>query len=132
MRGTGTILIVDDEPIVRVTAKTVLEHYGYKVLLACDGQQGVEVFREHAGTIVAVLLDMTMPAMGGEETFRHLRRIRPDVRVIVSSGYNEVEAVRRFTSKSIAAFIQKPYSGSKLALVVKRAIGARETGAGSG
>lgn len=57
-----------------------------------------------------MLLDMTMPVMGGEEAFRELKAIRPNVRVILSSGYNEVEAVQRFAGKGLASFIQKPYS----------------------
>jgi two-component system, cell cycle sensor histidine kinase and response regulator CckA len=66
-----------------------------------------------------VLFDMTMPVMGGEEAFRNLKTIRGDVRVILSSGYNEVEAVRRFTGKGLAGFLQKPYSAGTLAEKVR-------------
>jgi PAS domain S-box-containing protein len=92
--GSGeTVLVVDDERIVRRTAKTMLEQYGYSVVLAENGREAVELYRVLADKIALILLDMTMPLMGGEETFRELKIIRPDVRVVLSSGYNEVEAV---------------------------------------
>jgi len=88
-----TVLVVDDEQIVRRTAKTMLERYGYSVVLAENGREAVELYRVLADKIALILLDMTMPLMGGEETLRELKTIRPDVRVLLSSGYNEVEAV---------------------------------------
>src|SRR5437899_2321335 len=97
LQGVGTILVVDDEEMVRCLAKTTLEWYGYTVLAAENGEQGVELFTALADQITLVLLDMTMPVMSGEETMRRLKKIRPDVRVILSSGYNEVETVRQFT-----------------------------------
>jgi CheY-like chemotaxis protein len=109
-----TVLVVDDEQIVRRAVKTMLERYGYSVVLAEDGREAVELYRVLPDKIALILLDMTMPLMGGEETFRELRTIRPDVRVVLSSGYNEVEAVRRFTGKGLAGFIQKPYSAIAL------------------
>jgi len=109
-----TVLVVDDEQIVRRTAKTMLERYGYSVVLAENGREAVELYRVLADKIALILLDMTMPLMGGEETFRELKTIRPEVRVLLSSGYNEVEAIRRFTGKGLAGFIQKPYSAIAL------------------
>jgi len=122
LAGSGTVLVIDDEEIVRRTAQATLERFGYKVLLADDGLQGVSRFRELAAEIDVVLLDMTMPVMSGEETFRELRLIRSDVRVILSSGYNEIEAIRRFTEKGLAGFLQKPYTSVRLAEVVKSAL----------
>jgi DNA-binding NarL/FixJ family response regulator len=78
-----------------------------------------------ADKIQVVLLDMTMPVMSGEETFRQFKTIRPDVRVLLSSGYNEAEAVRRFTGKGLAGFIQKPYSALTLAEKIRSVL--RET-----
>jgi two-component system cell cycle sensor histidine kinase/response regulator CckA len=92
-----------------------LEKFGYRVLLAEDGQEAVNLFRAAPEEISVVLLDLTMPVMSGEEAFRQLRTIQPAVKVVVSSGYNEVEAVRHFTAKGIAGFIQKPYTASQLA-----------------
>jgi CheY-like chemotaxis protein len=105
----GTILVVDDEPSVREIATNMLEHLGYSILTAVDGQEALEIYRNREDTIACVLLDLTMPRMDGEETFRELRRIDPEVRVILSSGYNEMDVVGRFAGKGLTAFIQKPY-----------------------
>jgi CheY-like chemotaxis protein len=122
LRGSGVVLVVDDEEVVRSAARGALSRYGYTVLTAEDGEAGVRIFRERANDVALVLLDMTMPVMSGAEAFRLIRGIRPDAKVIVSSGYNEVEAIRRFTAKGIAAFIQKPYTAAGLARVVKQAL----------
>ena len=87
----------------------VLGQQGFTVLGAADGREGIEVFREHADEIDCVLLDLTMPRMGGEACFEALRQIKDSVRVILSSGYNEQEITQRFVGKGLAGFIQKPY-----------------------
>ena len=122
LRGAGTVLVIDDEEVVRSTARAALERLGYEVLAASDGRQGVAAFRDCAGRIGAVLLDMTMPIMSGEETFRELRLIRPDVQVILSSGFNEVEAIRNFNGKGLAGFLQKPYTAARLTQAVRAAL----------
>ena len=121
--GTGLILVIDDEDIVRRTAKGALERYGYRVLVAEDGISGVDMFRELSDRIRLVVLDMTMPGMDGAEVLRQLQILQPRVRVLLSSGFNEVEAIRRFTGKGIAGFIQKPYTASQLAERVKNGMG---------
>ena len=113
-RGAGTILIVDDEKAVRVVARHTLEMAGFTVILAENGRAGVEQFRTHAAEITAVLLDMTMPDLSGEEVFREMRAIRPEVRVILSSGYNEQDTISHFQGKGLAGFIQKPYRPTEL------------------
>lgn len=120
--ATGKALVVDDEETVRVLAKRILEAAGFEVLLAVDGREGVEVFREHAAEISVVLLDMTMPHMNGDEAFREMRRIDNNARVVLSSGYNEQEATNRFAGKGLAGFIQKPYRRSELLDAVREAI----------
>jgi CheY-like chemotaxis protein len=92
---------------------------GYRTLEARDGREALEVFRQFAQEISMVLLDLTMPYMNGEEVLRELKVMRPDVRVLLSSGFNKVEAVRRFTGKGLAGFLQKPYTASLLADTVK-------------
>jgi CheY-like chemotaxis protein len=115
LSGCGTILVIDDEPIVRNMAQQVLEYYGYSVLLAEDGERGLELFRQAADHIGCVVLDMTMPVMSGEETLSRLKAVRTDVPVLLSSGFHEIEAVRRFEGKGLAGFIQKPYKAATLA-----------------
>jgi CheY-like chemotaxis protein len=88
---------------------------------------GVEALRLEKNDISLVLLDMTMPVMSGEEAFRQIRMISSSVRVILSSGYNEVEAIRRFTNKGLAGFIQKPYTSVELARKVKTVLTSDQT-----
>ncbi len=87
-----------------------MQGLGIEVLMAEDGRAAVELYRQHQGRITCVLLDLTMPHMDGEETFRELRRINAKVRVIMSSGYNQQEVTQRFVGKGLAGFLQKPYS----------------------
>jgi two-component system, cell cycle sensor histidine kinase and response regulator CckA len=119
LSGHGTILVIDDEQIVRSMVKRALEHYGYSVLLAEDGERGLELFRQAADHIQCVVLDMTMPVMSGEETLSRLRALSSDIPVILSSGFNEAEAMRRFEGKDLAGFVQKPYTAPTLAKKIK-------------
>jgi PAS domain S-box-containing protein len=112
-RGTGLILVVDDEPPVRDLARAVLERYGYSVLTAENGQVAVDVFRRNADKITAVLLDLTMPVMGGGEAFQLMSQIRPEVPIVISSGYGESSVRDQFTSAP-AGVIRKPYTVSEL------------------
>jgi two-component system cell cycle sensor histidine kinase/response regulator CckA len=113
-QGGGVVLLVDDERTVRTIGAKMLERLGFEVLLAEDGLVGVEKYREHADRIDVVILDMTMPGLSGEEAFGELRRLRPDVRVLLTSGYNEQEATSRFIGKGLAGFLQKPFQLSTL------------------
>jgi two-component system cell cycle sensor histidine kinase/response regulator CckA len=116
-RGRGTILVIDDEEGVRIVAKSALEKAGFSIITAEDGRVGLEIFRRRGAEIVAVLLDMTMPHMSGDEVYRELARVKPGVRVILSSGYNEQDATSLFVGKGLAGFIQKPYQ--PMALIKK-------------
>jgi two-component system, cell cycle sensor histidine kinase and response regulator CckA len=115
LTGHGTVLVVDDEEVVRKTAVHTLKQYGYEPVVACDGAEALDLFRRNPQRFVAVLLDLTMPVMSGEETLRQMRVLNPGIRVVLSSGYNEVEAIQRFTGKGLAGFIQKPYTAMALA-----------------
>ena len=119
LNGTGVILVVDDEETVQKTAKSALERFGYKVLIAGNGFEGVGMHRNMADQISLVLLDLAMPVMGGEEAFQKMKLARPDVKVILSSGYDETDVVTRFAGKGIDGFIQKPYTASALAQKVQ-------------
>ena len=115
----GTVLVVDDEETVRQVAKTSLERFGYRVLLARNGIEAVEIFGQSPDQVTLVLLDLTMPLMSGEETLGRLRAIRPDVPVLLSSGYNQIEVIKRFTGRGLAGFIGKPYSSATLIEKIK-------------
>ncbi len=121
-RGTGIVLVVDDEETIRETAAMMLREVGFDILMAEDGEQGVEVYHKHQHKIVAVLLDMTMPKLDGKGCFRELRRINKDVQVILSSGYNEQDATNRFVGQGLAGFIQKPYTPEVLWATMKEAL----------
>lgn len=108
-KGTGTVLLADDEEMVRQVGVGMLESLGFRVLTATDGQEAVEVFRTHRDEIRCVVLDLTMPRMDGEETFREIRRLHPGARVILTSGYNEQQVTQRFAGGGLSGFIQKPY-----------------------
>jgi len=108
--GRRSILVVDDEDLVRNVARKALENHGFNVLLAEDGLQALEIMTHDPRGIDAVLLDMTMPNLSGEETFRQIRKIRPNVSVLFSSGFNEKDALGSLTTGDRAAsFIKKPY-----------------------
>jgi PAS domain S-box-containing protein len=120
--GFGHILVVDDEDLVRNLAKFALERRGYTTELAANGKEGLELFAARPTEFAAVLLDLTMPVMGGEEMLVHLKGIRADVPVVLSSGFSEVEALSRFQDCGLAGFLQKPYTATALARKVKQAV----------
>ena len=122
LRGAGQVLVVDDEQIVRDMAKGALERYGYTALLAENGARGLDIFCRNGQWIRCVVLDLTMPVMGGEETLARLKQMRSDVPVILSSGYNEAQAVQRFRGKGLAGFLQKPYRAAALVEKVNKVI----------
>ena len=122
LNGIGTILVVDDEEVVRQTAKMALQRYGYHVLLAEDGVKAIEIVRRLAGEIRLVILDMTMPVMSGEEAFQHISEIAPNLPVIASTGYSQAEAANRFTGDQVVGFLQKPYTAPLLGRTVKAAL----------
>ncbi|MFO8056759.1 MAG: PAS domain S-box protein [bacterium] len=113
-KASHTVLVADDEDSVRNICRLVLEKYNCRVLTACDGMEALNEYRENADDIDVVLLDLTMPHMGGDEAFRELRRINPAVKVILTSGYSEEETTSRFNGKGLAGFIQKPFEPADL------------------
>ena len=118
----GTVLLIDDENLVRNVARATLEFHGYSVFEAEHGADAIEIFREHARQIDLVLLDLTMPVMTGEQTLLHLRRMRGDVAVLLSSGFSRSEATRRFGAANLAGFLQKPYTAAQLTKAVRDAM----------
>ncbi len=112
-QGTGTILVVDDEDSVLRMAESVLDEAGYDVLSASNGREALDIYEENSGCIDAVVLDMTMPVMGGEETMEHFAERWPGATIIATSGYDVEEAERRLGARP-AGFLQKPYTAAQL------------------
>lgn len=118
-----TILIVDDEDIVLNVGTSGLERAGYTVITASGGAEAVDLFRARCAEIGLVILDLTMPRMSGEETYRALKSIRGDIRVVISSGYSRAESAGRFEGEPIEEFLQKPYRARDLVALVSRVLG---------
>jgi CheY-like chemotaxis protein len=119
-RGKGIVLLVDDEEIVRETARSALERNGYTVLVAGNGTEAIEIAGREPVQIDLIVLDLSMPGLSGEETLLNLRSVRPDVPVIVSSGHTEGHALRGFADMPVSGFIQKPYTSHALSGAVGR------------
>jgi CheY-like chemotaxis protein len=120
--STGTVLVVDDEDIVLRQARVALERHGYRVLAAGSGPMAIDAFQRDPMAVDVVLLDLSMPGMDGRETLDFLARIRPGVRVIVSSGYGEPESMRRFAGRTVSGFLQKPYRPAVLIAKIEEAL----------
>jgi PAS domain S-box-containing protein len=116
-RAGGTILVVDDDPSVRAITARMVEAAGFDVLQAVDGRHGVEVFSEKQTEIRAVVLDMAMPNLNGQEAFHEMRRIRPDVKVLLVSGFSEQDA---FQGPEPSGFLQKPFKPEDLSGKLQR------------
>jgi two-component system cell cycle sensor histidine kinase/response regulator CckA len=118
--GNGIVLVVDDEPDVRRVAQTALSRAGLSVLTASNGREALAVIEARGEDIKAIVLDMTMPIMGGDEVLARLRTTRPDVGVLLSSGYTEPEVTRTIGAHYDCTFIQKPYRSTTLVEEVRR------------
>jgi PAS domain S-box-containing protein len=116
----GKVLLVDDEPDLRASIQAMLVHLGFEVECAGDGQEALEWFR--SGEYTLVLMDLTMPRLDGKEAFRRMRALDPTVKVILSSGYNEQEAIQQFLGRGLAGFIQKPYQLNALVEALEKAL----------
>ncbi|MBN1342266.1 MAG: response regulator [Phycisphaerae bacterium] len=118
----GTVLVIDDEPFVCRVARQILVRSGFRALIAHGGQEGIDTFRANADKIAAIVLDMTMHDMNGEEVFREIRAIRPDAIVILTSGYHETEIRERLGDSAPAGFVQKPYRAKTLMEALRRSL----------
>ncbi|MBW2543623.1 MAG: PAS domain S-box protein [Deltaproteobacteria bacterium] len=120
--ASSTVLVVDDDEGVRNLLAETLRRVGLTVLLASDGREGVDLFRLHADEIRAVVLDRTMPDIGGEDAFDEIRRIRPDARIMLISGYSEERAAWHFIDKGLDAFMHKPFEPAVFLEKIRRII----------
>jgi signal transduction histidine kinase len=121
-RNSGIILIIDDEEIIRDVCSTMLEELGYTALTAACGEEGLRIFREQNARIRLVMLDHSMPGMDGVAVFDELRKISPDIRVLLASGYSEEELAERFTGLGLNGFLQKPFKLNVLESLLQRVL----------
>ena len=120
--GSGRVLVIDDEKVVRTVAEAILCEMGYDVVCVASGAEGVEYYRRHAAQVDLVLLDMVMPEMGGRECFRRLRQIDPKVRALLSTGFGRNEKAQEILNDGVRGFVQKPYTVRELSQAVAKAI----------
>ncbi len=113
--GGGAVLLIDDEKLIRWAGQQMLESLGYTVLLAEDGREGVELYRENRALVSLVILDLIMPVLDGVETFAILKALDPDLRVLISSGYSKDDKVEKLLADGARGFIQKPFDLDQLA-----------------
>jgi len=110
LKGSGTILLVDDEPAVAQVGKDMIEKLGYKVLLATGGAQALSIFKKHNEMIKLVILDMIMPGISGGETYDKIKELNPDAKVLLASGYSLNGQATQFMKRGCNGFIQKPFN----------------------
>ena len=121
--GTETILLVDDEKIIRNITEKMLNKLGYQVLTAANGLNAVEIYKNNKDKTDMVILDMIMPEMGGSETYDELKKINPDIKVLLASGYSIDEDVSNILERGCNGFIQKPFSLNKLLQKIRDILG---------
>jgi PAS domain S-box-containing protein len=120
--GSGTIILVDDEEVVRNSLEKLLKRLGYTVCTACDGIQAVELFKKMHESIDLVILDMIMPGMNGQDAFKIFRSIKPDIPVILSSGFSREECVLDMLKNGLAGYVRKPFRLTELSQLVAKII----------
>jgi PAS domain S-box-containing protein len=127
-RGSGTVLLVEDDEVMRTTARLMLEELGYDVISARDGQEAVERYREDPAAIDAVLLDMVMPRMSGRDTFLAIRAIDPQARVLLASGFSDQSTIQDLRAEGLLGFVEKPYRLAALGRALRQAFDAASEG----
>ena len=120
--ASGTVLVVDDNDGVRTVATLSLERAGFCVVSARDGEEGVALVQKHFSAFDVVLLDMTMPKMSGADTFHLIKQLRPELAIVLTSGYTEPDFESRFGPDQIAGFLQKPFTPATLVRMVQDAV----------
>jgi DNA-binding NtrC family response regulator len=121
-RGHETILVVDDEPGLRALAKSGLRQRGFDVLTTSNGEQALEILRDGKTRVDIVLLDLTMPGLSGEKVLRTIRGFRPDLPVIIASGYATVESQSSWIAAGASGFLAKPYRVQDVAIKLREAL----------
>lgn len=124
-RGSGVLLIVDDEEWIRSVARSMAERTGFSVLTATNGRDAIDLFQHHAHELSCVLMDLTMPHMDGDDAFQEMHRINPHVPIILSSGYNQQDVTQRLVGRGLAGFLQKPYPLAQFVDALRKAVSSR-------
>jgi CheY-like chemotaxis protein len=119
VRGTETILLVDDEETIIEVGQDILKALGYRVIAVTNGRSGIETYLQKKDEISLVLLDMVMPEMGGAETFEQLKNINPNIKVLLSSGYSIDGLAKKLLEKGCNGFIQKPFGLKELSQKIR-------------
>ena len=123
IKGDATVLVVDDEEYVRVLCETMLKKLGYKIILAKHGNEAIKLYQKNMKNIDLVLLDMIMPGIDGSETFNKLKKIDPDIKVVLSSGYTKEGHIEKVLKNGALGFIQKPYKIKDLSKTLANVLG---------
>ncbi len=126
VKGAGTILIADDEKIMRLTAKGILESFGFQVIMAGNGKEALEVFLENRDIIDLVLLDMVMPVMNGRDCFSKIKAVSPQMPVIISSGFTNSNDIKQLKQEGLNGFISKPYRTYELNKLLRQVLGVSQ------
>ena len=113
------ILVIDDDALVRDLAEEILVEFGYKVITAIDGESGIQTYLENKEIISLIILDLMMPGMGGRRCLEEFLRIKPDIKVVIASGYSETERVKKAQQLGAGKYVKKPYTVQKIGLAVK-------------
>ena len=125
IKGTGMILLIDDEKMILDVGLELLEELGYTVLSAMSGQEAIDAYQKNQDNIDLVIMDMIMPGMGGGETFDRLKEINPEVKVLLSSGYSINGQATKILRRGCDGFIQKPFNMNQLAKKVQKILAGR-------
>jgi two-component system, cell cycle sensor histidine kinase and response regulator CckA len=122
LKGAETVLLVDDQEAVINVGKAILRTLGYTVIMAKNGKEAMEIYERDKEKIDLVILDMIMPGMGGGETYDALKKIKPDIKVILSSGYGLEDHATRILERGCNGFIQKPFDVSDLSRKIREVL----------
>ena len=137
LTGKETILVIDDEEVIRKVLKNMLEKLGYTVILAANGKEGTEIYRSYYsssgngngrtegnknGSIDLVIVDMIMPKMGGRKTYHELKKINPNVKVLLASGYTQNGTAQQILDEGVQGFVHKPFSITELSEKVRKVL----------
>ena len=127
-RGTETVLVIDDEESVRKLSSELLTTYGYRVLTARDGEEGIRIYKERQHEIDLIILDFIMPGMGGDKCLERLIGIDKNAKIIIASGFAMNRALRNLLENGASGFINKPFSVKDLLQIIRNILDGKGHG----